>query len=81
MTQKRTGRINLDRMRKCFSPKPLAVGIATVFVAACSDNRQDAQVYLNVEDCISDNPNFAYSCFPTIFKYNMGISNGHNFLL
>lgn len=62
MTQKRTGRINLDRMRKCFSPKPLAVGIATVFVAACSDNRQDAQVYLNAEDCVGDNPEFAEQC-------------------
>lgn len=62
MTKKRSVNINLGRMRKCFSPKPLAIGVAAVFVAACSDNRQEAAVYLNADDCISDNPEFAEQC-------------------
>lgn len=62
MTIKRSGTINLSRMRKCFAPKPLAIGVATVFVAACSDNKQDASVYANADDCINENPEQAQQC-------------------
>lgn len=62
MARKRSLSINLSRMRKQFRPKPLALGIAAVFISACSDNRQDAQVYVSPQECEEDNPGFAEQC-------------------
>lgn len=62
MTRKRSEQINLNRMRKHFSPKPLAIGIASVFLAACADNRQEATIYTNAQDCVNDNPEQAQIC-------------------
>lgn len=62
MTRKRSAHINLNRMRKHFSPKPLAIGVASVFLAACSSDRQDAVVYNNADDCAQDNPEQRQAC-------------------
>ena len=62
MNRKRSEKINLGRMRKSFLPKPLALGVATVFLSACADNRQDATVYRTVQDCVDENPEFAQEC-------------------
>ena len=61
-TQKRTQHIDLTRMRKAFAVKPLAVGIAGVFLSACADNRQDAQIYTSVDDCKNDFPQAPEKC-------------------
>ena len=62
MNRKRSKKIDLNRMRKGFLPKPLALGIATVFLSACADDRQDATVYQTPQDCVDDNPQFAQEC-------------------
>lgn len=59
---KRTRHINLSRMRKSFALKPLAVGVASVLLSACSDNRQQAQIYTSVNDCTQDNPDAQQQC-------------------
>jgi uncharacterized protein YgiB involved in biofilm formation len=58
---KRSSNINLSRMRKGFSPKPLAIGIAAVFLAACGD-KQEAKVYTSVNDCVNQNPEQSETC-------------------
>lgn len=60
--QKRSKIVNLPRMRKFFAVKPLAVGVAGVFLSACSDNRQDAVIYQTIDDCVDDNPGAATQC-------------------
>ncbi|GAB3029846.1 DUF1190 family protein [Bowmanella dokdonensis] len=60
--RKRTANIDLRRMRKGFSPKPLALGVATVLLSACGGNKQDATVYTSANDCIDKNPEFAEQC-------------------
>jgi uncharacterized protein YgiB involved in biofilm formation len=60
--QKRTSSINLSKMRKAFSIKPLAVGVATILVSACSSPREEALVFKNVEDCIDQLPDMATKC-------------------
>jgi uncharacterized protein YgiB involved in biofilm formation len=62
MTSKRSLNINLAKMRKGFAPKPLAVGIAAVFLSACGGSRQEATVYTSPDDCKSDNPEFTEQC-------------------
>lgn len=62
MTRKRTAQINLSSMRKGFVPKPLALSVATIFLAACADDRQEAVVYKNAQDCISQNPSHVEQC-------------------
>lgn len=61
MTIKRSRNINLAKMRKGFAPKPVAVGIAAVFLSACGE-RQEAAVYTTAEDCIDDNPQYSAQC-------------------
>lgn len=62
---KRSQAINLEKMRKqslsSFVVKPLAVGIATAGLVACSDT-QEGQVYRNVNDCADDNPGNELQC-------------------
>lgn len=60
-SKKRSSNINLSRMRKGFSPKPLAIGIAAVFLSACGD-KQEAHVYVDVDDCVNQNPEQSESC-------------------
>ena len=62
MTRKRSSQINLNKMRKQFAPKPLAVGVAALFLSGCADDRQDALIYQNIDDCVSDNPELADTC-------------------
>lgn len=61
-SQKRSRSINLQRMRKTFSPKPLALGISSIFLAACSDNREQALVFTSVNDCLNQLPERAEQC-------------------
>jgi uncharacterized protein YgiB involved in biofilm formation len=60
--QKRTKSIDLRAMRKSFSIKPLAIGVAGVLLSACSTNKEEAVVYNTLDDCISENPNAAAQC-------------------
>ena len=58
---KRSKSINLTSMRKSFSVKPLALGIAAIFLSACGD-KQDAAVFTSVNDCTNANPESAAQC-------------------
>jgi uncharacterized protein YgiB involved in biofilm formation len=58
---KRSKSINLTSMRKSFSIKPLALGVAAIFLSACGD-KQDAAVFTSVNDCTDANPEFAAKC-------------------
>ncbi|WP_100643241.1 DUF1190 domain-containing protein [Alteromonas facilis] len=54
-SQKRSSSINLHRMRKFFALKPVAVGVASIFLTACGD-RQEGVIYTTLDECINDNP-------------------------
>jgi uncharacterized protein YgiB involved in biofilm formation len=58
-SRKRSSSINLARMRKSFAIKPLAVGIASIFLAACGEERQDGIIYTSLDECLNDNPESA----------------------
>ena len=58
---KRSSHINLAGMRKSFSVKPLALGIAAIFLSSCGD-KQEAAVYTDVDDCTDANPEAAQQC-------------------
>ena len=58
---KRSQSINVSSMRKSFSVKPLALGVAAIFLTACG-NKQEAQVFTSVDDCTDANPEFAEQC-------------------
>lgn len=60
--QKRSAHINLSKMRKAFSFKPLALGVATVFLSACSGGREEALVFQNVDECVDALPDMAQKC-------------------
>lgn len=60
--QKRTRFIDLSKMRKSFAIKPLTLGVASIFLAACGGNRQEAIVYNDVKDCVDDNPDAVEQC-------------------
>ncbi|MCC2614922.1 DUF1190 family protein [Aestuariibacter halophilus] len=62
MTRKRSSTINLAQMRKHFTVKPLALGVASVMLSACGGDRQDATVYTSVDQCVNDNPEQANIC-------------------
>jgi len=59
---KRSKSINLAGMRKSFSVKPLALGVAAIFLSACGDKQQEAAVFTSVDDCTNANPEFAEKC-------------------
>ena len=61
-SQKRSKYINLNHMRKSFALKPLAVGIAALFVSGCGEEREDARIYTSLEDCNRDNPDATSRC-------------------
>jgi uncharacterized protein YgiB involved in biofilm formation len=58
---KRSQSINLASMRKSFSVKPLALGVAAIFLSACGD-KQEATVFTSVDECTNANPEFAAKC-------------------
>ena len=58
---KRSKSINLTSMRKSFSVKPLALGVAAIFLSACGD-KQEATVFTSVSDCTNANPASAEQC-------------------
>lgn len=60
--QKRSSYINLSRMRKGFTVKPLALGVASILLTACGDNSEQASVYKTVDDCVGDNPQHTQEC-------------------
>jgi uncharacterized protein YgiB involved in biofilm formation len=59
---KRSRSINLSRMRKNFAVKPLALGVAAIFLAACGEEKQDATIYTNADECAAANPSLAEQC-------------------
>ncbi|PKI01507.1 DUF1190 domain-containing protein [Glaciecola sp. 33A] len=60
--QKRSSNIDLSRMRKAFSLKPLALGVASVLLSACSGGKEEAVVFKNVNDCADALPTMAQKC-------------------
>lgn len=60
--QKRSRSINLHAMRKGFAVKPLALGIASVFLSACGSEKEQATIYNNIDDCATQNPEFTAEC-------------------
>ncbi|MBT0585709.1 DUF1190 domain-containing protein [Alteromonas oceanisediminis] len=54
--RKRTASINLARMRKSFALKPLAIGIAGVFLTGCGEERKEGIIYTSLQECLNDNP-------------------------
>lgn len=62
MTRKRSKTIDLSKMRKAFSLKPLAVGVAAIMASGCTDDSQDAKIYTSVEDCKTDYPDAVEKC-------------------
>lgn len=59
---KRTKHIDLTRMRKAFSVKPIALGVASVMLSACGSEREDATIYTSLEDCKQDFPDAVERC-------------------
>lgn len=59
---KRSQSINLNRMRKSFAVNPLALAVTAVTLSACGDNRQEAIVYTNLDDCQDANPEYHEQC-------------------
>lgn len=56
---KRSKFINLSRMRKSVSVAPIA---ASLLLMGCGEEKQVANIYTNLDDCISDNPNAVSQC-------------------
>lgn len=54
--RKRSSTINLARMRKSFALKPLALGVASIFLTACSDDRKEGIIYTSLDECLGNNP-------------------------
>ena len=59
---KRSKHINLSRMRKTFSVKPLALGVASVMLSACGAEREEAKIYTSIDDCKQDYPDALEKC-------------------
>ncbi len=60
--QKRSNNINISKMRKAFSFKPLALGVATVLLSACSGAREEAVVFKTADECADALPDMAQKC-------------------
>lgn len=61
-TTKRSKHINLNRMRKAFSVKPLTLGVASVLLSACGAEREEAKIYTSIDDCKQDYPDALEKC-------------------
>ncbi len=62
---KKTKQVRLDRMRKNWRPfafNSLSLAIVSSLIAGCGDSTEEATIYRQVGDCISDNPEFADQC-------------------
>ena len=59
---KRSKNIDLNRMRKGFIAKPLALGVASIMLSACGSEREDAVIYTSLEDCTQDYPDDVERC-------------------
>lgn len=62
--QKRSKNINLNAMRKVNPLKPIALGAATFMLGACGTD-DVASIYIDADDCSSDNPSFSAECQAT----------------
>ena len=60
--QKRSLHINLSRMRKAFSLKPLSLGVTAVLLSACGGNREEAIVFQTLDDCTKQYPEASEQC-------------------
>lgn len=59
---KRSHSIDLRAMRKLFSAKPIAVGVSSILLAACGDDREDAHFFAGVEECQTRYPEHHAIC-------------------
>lgn len=59
---KRSSGINLNRMRKAFTAKPIAIGVSSVMLAACSDDRQEALFFASLDECQGQYPQYSTTC-------------------
>jgi uncharacterized protein YgiB involved in biofilm formation len=64
MSSKSTKRsaIQLNRYRKVFAVKPLAVGIAAVLLSGCGEEPEVADIYRSLGECTDNNPGFFDQC-------------------
>lgn len=60
--QKRSRSIDLGKMRKHWAMKPVSLGVASVFLTACGDSREDAIVFTSLNDCINQLPGQEQTC-------------------
>ena len=67
-TRKRSSSINLSRMRKGYALKPLAIGIASIFLSACGGDRKEGVIYTSVDECLNDNPASAAEACKTAYQ-------------
>lgn len=58
-TMKRSRFINLGRMKKSASLAPIA---ASLLLVGCGEEKEVANIYTTLDDCISDNPNAVSQC-------------------
>lgn len=61
-SSKRSNTINLTKMRKAFTAKPLALGVSSIMLAACSDDRQEAMIFTSLDECKNQYPEYSASC-------------------
>ena len=61
-SSKRSSSVNLSSMRKVFSAKPVAVGVSAVLLAACSDDREEAYFFANLDECKDQYPEYSAVC-------------------
>lgn len=54
--RKRSTHINLARMRKTAAVRPIALGIAGLFLHGCGDDSQQGRIYSSLDDCRNNNP-------------------------
>ena len=59
---KRSQHIALPAMRKWFALRPLAVSMSVVFLSACGEEPEVANIYTSVDECSSSNPNYMQEC-------------------
>jgi uncharacterized protein YgiB involved in biofilm formation len=60
--QKRSSVINLARLRKHHTVKPIAVSVAAVMLGACSDPKEEAIVFTGLNDCLEQMPGQEEKC-------------------
>lgn len=60
--QKRSKSIHLQQLRKTFSIKPMAIGVASVFLSACGNSGDPQKIYTSLDECDQENPEATNQC-------------------